>query len=327
MKKIAIIGAGLTGITLARIVNSHFTVTLFEKSRGVGGRMATRRSDGFAFDHGAQFFSAKSPLFKEFIEPLIALGYISRWDARFVELNRDQVISARIWDQTFPHYVGNPSMNDLCQHLAAHLNVRLNTKITAINHRAGQWQLEDEHANDLGVYDWVIVTAPAEQAAQLLPSNFKFIKAVRAAKMLGCYSLMLGFKEQPALNFDAALVHNADISWISVNSSKPGRAVEPTLLVNSTNAWAQANLQTDSAMVQQHLLHELKQVTGLDANSAVCQILQRWLYANIPAQNHLEGLIDWENHIAACGDWCIQGRVEAAFLIGYRVAQAILMPN
>ena len=69
--KIAIIGTGITGITIAQNLKDFATVSLFEKSRGVGGRMALRRSGQYEFDHGAQFFTAKSENFKKFISPLI----------------------------------------------------------------------------------------------------------------------------------------------------------------------------------------------------------------------------------------------------------------
>ena len=62
-KNIAIIGAGLSGLIAARELAKNNDVTIFEKARGVGGRMATRRAnnlkfDGFNFDHGTQYFTA-----------------------------------------------------------------------------------------------------------------------------------------------------------------------------------------------------------------------------------------------------------------------------
>ncbi len=65
-KKIAIIGAGLTGLTLANRLNQHAEVTVFEKARGVGGRMTTRHADPFSFDHGAQFFTVRNKRFGQF---------------------------------------------------------------------------------------------------------------------------------------------------------------------------------------------------------------------------------------------------------------------
>ncbi|MBT4205492.1 MAG: NAD(P)-binding protein, partial [Proteobacteria bacterium] len=71
MKNIAIIGAGLSGLVAAQQLGSVAHVTIFEKSKGVGGRIATRRSGLYSFDHGAQFFTPKTELFKEFLKPMI----------------------------------------------------------------------------------------------------------------------------------------------------------------------------------------------------------------------------------------------------------------
>ena len=72
--KIAIIGAGLSGLALASRLSDKFDITLFDKSHSVGGRMSTRRRDGYSFDHGAQYFSVKSDEFRAFLEPYMEKG-------------------------------------------------------------------------------------------------------------------------------------------------------------------------------------------------------------------------------------------------------------
>ena len=84
---IAIIGAGLSGLTCANILSQQHQVTVFEKARGVSGRLSTRRSEDLRFDHGAQFIRARSDVFKTFIDELINQHIISSWDARFKEIN------------------------------------------------------------------------------------------------------------------------------------------------------------------------------------------------------------------------------------------------
>ena len=88
MKRIAIIGAGLSGLVLARRLDEVAEVTIFEKSRGVGGRMATRYADDYEFDHGAQFFTARTPAFREFLQPLIRDQVVANWAPKFEELDR-----------------------------------------------------------------------------------------------------------------------------------------------------------------------------------------------------------------------------------------------
>ncbi len=85
MTRVAVVGAGLSGLTLAARLRAHADVTVFEKSRGYGGRLATRRAAPFAFDHGAQFFTARTTAFREFLAPLIEAGVVDTWLARFTE--------------------------------------------------------------------------------------------------------------------------------------------------------------------------------------------------------------------------------------------------
>ena len=67
--KIAIIGAGFAGLTLAKRLAEQHDVSVFEKARGPGGRMSTRRADPFAFDHGAQYFTVETERFEAFLSP------------------------------------------------------------------------------------------------------------------------------------------------------------------------------------------------------------------------------------------------------------------
>jgi renalase len=74
MKKIAIIGAALSGLSAAQFLKDHAEITLFEKALGVSGRISTRRTEHYFFDHGAQYFTAKTKAFHDFIQPLINQG-------------------------------------------------------------------------------------------------------------------------------------------------------------------------------------------------------------------------------------------------------------
>jgi len=282
VRRVAVIGAGLSGLIAARELRDCSEVTVFEKSRGYGGRLATRYGGDFEFDHGAQYFTARSAEFQEFLEPLIAQGAVACWRARFAELDRDTVVATRDWDDAFPHYVGAPRMNAIGRSLADGLTIRQNTTVTHLDREADGWSLADSDGNALGRFDWVVCALPAAQTA--------------------------------------ALVNGADISWISVNSSKPQRADRFTLVVHSTNAYADANLDTHLPAVQDHLLEEVSAVAGIDCGQASFCQLQRWRYANVDKRSGPVCLVDEETQLAGCGDWFRHGRVEAAFSSGLEVA-------
>ncbi len=323
MKRIAIIGAGIAGLGLAREIHRLAEVTVFEKSRGYGGRMATRQSQSYQFDHGAQFFTAKSGQFESLLEPYIATGHVARWDAEFVEIESAKIICRRNWIDGPPHYVCVPQMNILAKQMAADLDVVLQTRVTQIVRMDSHWRLFDQNQVSLGDFDWVVLAIPAKQALELMPESFAGLGVIAAKQMLGCYSLMLGFKQALPLDWQAAFVSGADISWISNDSSKPGRPGCYSLLVHSTNRWAEQNLEADQEAVIAYLQAEVERVIRHDVTSADHVALQRWRYANIERQNGANFLIDPDCRLAAVGDWCIHGRIESAYLSGFGLAQEL----
>lgn len=318
MTRIAVVGAGLAGLAAAKALSGRHEVTLFEKSRGVGGRIATRYADPWEFDHGAQFFTARSQDFRRFLDPLLDAGAVAIWNARFVEIDRDRITSARRWDDAYPHYVGSPRMNALGKYLALDLDVRLEATIAAIERRASGWRLLDADAAPLGEFDWVVSTAPAQQASALLPESSPLCGRAARRKHSGCYALMLGFDAPLDLDWHAALVRNADISWISVNSSKPGRPKKFSLLVHSTNAWADAHIDADRDTIQASMLESTSAVIGVDVRHAHHVAVHRWRYANIEQQTEVSQ-VDVGRQLAACGDWFVRGRVEGAFTSAVRL--------
>ena len=318
--KIAIIGAGLSGLTAAINLDRTADITLFEKSRGAGGRICTRYVDSYNFDHGAQFFTARSAEFKQFLKPLIKSGVIDNWKARWIEVKDNRIINRQQWNDDLPRYVGVPSMSSIGKYLSKNLNIKLNTEVSIEKSPKG-WNIIGYDGEVFDHYDWVISAIPAEQSLKLLPDYFSHYDALKQKKMFGCYSLMLGFNEALDLDWDAAQLTGTDVSWIAVNSSKPGRPDDYSLLVHSTNDWAEEHLDDDMDAVKEYLCSQLAKIIGQNVYSAQHIDLHRWRYANIPKQDQNILFIDPESKLAACGDWCKKGRIEEAFRSGFDLAK------
>jgi predicted NAD/FAD-dependent oxidoreductase len=213
-------------------------------------------------------------------------------------------------------------MNSLARYLAQNLNITLNMRITSIS-KENKWVLCTQDGQLFPDFDLVILAIPPEQAAAIMPQVFKHQAILENINMLPCYSLLLGFNQQPKISWQAAHVSGADISWISLNSSKPQRSSDFSLVALSTNKWAQANVATSKEVVIDELIKKASKVVGLDLSEANHVDLQRWLYANINRTN-LAPLYDEENQLAACGDWCERGIVEGAFLAAHKLANKII---
>lgn len=320
MKKIAVIGAGLSGLTFATKMNSIADVTVFEKSKGIGGRMATRYANDYEFDHGAQYFTAKSSVFQSFLKPYIKNGVIKDWNPNLVTLSHNGM-TQRI--SNYPSYVASPKMNSLGKALAKGLNLVGETHIDKLSKNSGSWSLVDSQAHTHGPFDFIVLAIPSQQAATLLPPDFAHLDAVSMVKMEGCFSLMLGFEKRLDLGFEGAFVENSSIGWISVNSSKPERAKGFSMMIQSHNTWAETHINDDKAEVQKALLDEGSVLLGQDLTNAQHQVLHRWLYASTSKSTGKPFLLDKQNAIASIGDWCIKGRVEAAFESGFLLSKKL----
>lgn len=236
--KIAIIGAGLTGLFTATLLERAFSqmndqkindkslipeITIFEKSRSVG-RLATRyRSDSLTdknwqWAFGAQFFTAKSASFQKFIEPWLQTGLLQPWCAQVVRLTpmsaNNQTPDIHLkeqWGSTQARYISTPKMTSWGRALAdnlQHTTVSFNTRIaplagykqTLANKSSNKTELFDENGSSVGHFDWVICTAPNGQAVELMAdSGFTEQAKITEPKMQACYSLMLGWNENQPL--------------------------------------------------------------------------------------------------------------------------------
>jgi renalase len=309
---IAIIGAGISGLTLAHGLRDVADITLFEKARGVGGRMSTRYAAPFFFDHGTQFFTARTKIFQSFLAPLIAQGVVAEWTGKSITLEAGKPPEDRLWFE--PHYVAAPNMNSLCKHLAQGLNVVLGTEVAPLAERSdGPWQLVDKDGATLGTFDWVIATAPPAQTERLFAKH-RMLGAHPVPALQGCYALMLGYQRPWDKPWIAAKLRDDMLDWLAVNSTKPARDAAVTcVVVHSRNDWAQAHIDDDMDEAQRVLLARVAQVTGMEWGGADFIATHRWRYATLATAQEMEPWIDNALRLASVGDWCSNSRIEDAW--------------
>jgi predicted NAD/FAD-dependent oxidoreductase len=213
-------------------------------------------------------------------------------------------------------------MNQVGKHLAKSLTIHLNTKIKSLVKKDG-WELLDEYGQIYNNFDWVISTVPSPQVEKLLPKFFKQHNAIKAVDMRASFSLMLGFEKSLSLDFEAAHVTNTDLSWIGVNSHKPGRGQNYTLMIHSSADYADAHINDDRVKVMQHLINETSCILGQDVSVANYKNIHGWRYANNAKRQNYSVFLDKNQKLAACGDWCLGGRVEGSFTSAYNLVKAL----
>lgn len=323
MTRIAIIGAGIAGLSLAQALQPHAQVTVFEKARGVGGRMSARYADPYAFDHGAQFFTARDPAFRAFLAPLLDQGTVAPWQPVVAALAPGAARQSVAW--TEPHYVACPNMNGLCKALASSLNVHTSTEIGPLTVRTSSgWELTDTAGNKLGVFDWVVSTAPHPQTARLFAESLIDGQALPERGLLPCYALMLGFNGQWSQPWQAATVTRSPIAWVALNSSKPARNQHPSsLVIHATHEWSAQQLESDPAEVEASLMQAL-QALDVDVGDVAYRSLHRWRYALADKSAPSGPYFHAAAGLAAAGDWTGAARVEDAWLQAMQLKAMLL---
>jgi renalase len=322
--KIAIIGAGISGLVLANQLKEIAEIEIFEKARGCSGRMSSRYKENFCFDFGAQFFTAKTVEFKEFLLKLSEKNIIKKWCGRFVEIDKNIVTFSRKWQDDPAHYVAVPRMNELCKFLAIDFKIKFQTRISKIIHKKNSASILDEENNLYENFDLVVVTVPAQQALDLIPENLEFYEKIKNYKMVGCYSLMIGFNEALPINWDIAYLKNSKLSWIASENSKPDRQLSFAYTVLSRNAWAENNMDRNIEEVKEELIKEFEYTIGNSLPKIIHSDIHKWRYANISKQKGSKFYYDPKNKIAICGDWLIQGRIESAFQSAFYLSKEII---
>lgn len=178
---IAIIGAGIAGLSAANALhNAGYAVHLFEKSRGSGGRMSSKRSDAGALDLGAQYFTARDRRFVDEVQQWQANGWAAEWSPHLYNHKNGQLTPSP--DEQI-RWVGQPRMSAITRGLLGDLPVNFSCRITDLIRGEKHWLLQDADESTYGPFSHVIVATPAPQATALLATTPKLASAAAGVKM------------------------------------------------------------------------------------------------------------------------------------------------
>jgi predicted NAD/FAD-dependent oxidoreductase len=279
---------------------------LFDKGRGIGGRVATRRADGLQFDHGAQYVTAKGSAFASVLRDLATAGAAASWF--------DGSGRARM--------VGTPGMATMCKALAVGLDVRQGVQITAIRPDDGGWQVLAGDACHPATH--VVVTVPAPQVAGLLRADHPLVTLLGGVRMDPCLTLMAGITAPPPFVIREA--PDEPLAFIAQDSAKPGRSAVGAVawVAQAGPAFSAAHLEDDPAAIVAWMLPMLCDRLGVTADRVTHAAAHRWRYARVTASLGQPFLRDAGGSLYLGGDWCIGPSVEAAWTSGTAIANDLL---
>ena len=320
---IAIIGTGIAGLSAAHALHkAGHAVHLFDKSRGSGGRMSSTRSEAGALDLGAQYFTARDRRFVDEVQHWQAKGWASEWEPHLYNHKNGQLTPSP--DEQI-RWVGSPRMSAITRGLLEHLTVTFTCRITDLIRGEKHWHLQDADGKDHGPFSHVIVATPAPQATALLASAPKLASAAAGVKMDPTWAVALAFETALDTKMDGCFVQDSPLDWLARNSSKPLRDSQPdTWVLHATSAWSRQNLDLSKEAVIEQLHGAFAELMHVAIPAPIFTQAHRWLYARPAAAHEWGALADADLGLYACGDWCLSGRVEGAWLSGQEAARRLL---
>ena len=299
---IAVIGTGLAGLACAQeLTNAGKDVILFDKSRGYGGRMATRRRDGFTFDHGLPAFDPVA------VETIPALSALPEWGA----FGR----------------VAPPRMNAFARDIGETFKSRMGARITRIDFDT--LAITDETGETHDGLSHIVIAIPAPQASALLGNYGEVFAALETAQYTPGWTLLLGGIGDTVEQMDRSEPPDGPLALVIRNDAKPGYpAQHPCYVAHARIDWAIANLERAPDDVAAELCQAFTALTGLDAQSAAYCGMHRWRFCRPSQVLDAPFLLSADGRIGACGDWAGSDRsggdARAAWRSGEALARAMV---
>ena len=320
-RRIAVVGAGLAGLTAAaRISEQGYAVTVLEKSRGAGGRMSTRRAGELRFDHGAQYFTVRDPLFERQVRSWERQGLVLRWRPRIAEIADGTL---RDKSDGTARYLGSPGMNGPCRALAARqADCRFGWELRSARFLDSAWLLESTHGDTLEC-DALVVTAPPEQQRNLL-AHRAALEAIREIRLLPAWAVMAVLDQPLFTDWDAAFVNQGPLSWIAGQAARPGRPGAEAWVLHAGPAWSAEHLDADPSRIAEMMLQAAAALPGAGSFRVEHAVAHRWRYALAEQPLDRGALVFPSERLVLAGDWCAGSRVEGAFLSGLEAARGVL---
>ena len=323
---VLVVGAGIAGLTAAAALRERGrSVLVLEKSRGLGGRAATRRRGDLRIDHGAQFFTVRDPRFRARVDAWLAAGDVAVW-TRGVPVWRPDAGWTEPGPDAHPRYAPPAGMSALGRLLGAGTDVRREAPVAQVAATARGWRatLADGSAVEARA---ALLTAPAPQARALLadaPLAPGVADALERIAFDPCFAVLAGYDDAPSPAWPAVRVEgHPDLAWVAHDGSRRAAAgARPTVLVlHATPAFSRAHLETPREAVADALL-EAATALAPWADRPTWRDVHRWRYAR-PVAAHPEPYLAAAPGLVVAGDAFGSDRVEGAFLSGLAAAGAL----
>ena len=309
MSKVAIIGTGLSASIIAAKLSEHgYNITVFDKARGVGGRLANRWHGDRFFEHGCFHFDLKQSMLEKY--NLTELNKIIEPWAAVVNDQKQK----RKYDQEL--FRINPKMNHLVKYFLVNCNVQLSTRVEKINYDG---QVISLYCKDkkLGDFDYIFSTIPSAQILELLiPFNDCLKQSINAIEMQGLWVSMLSSVKSS--NYDDIYYFRDFILDKAIKNSGHDNADLDYWVFHFKEEWSNENIDIDREAVDKILIDSVSELEFLSLENIRYLSSHRWRYAYRKGNDPIGQIKSDCMPLFLAGDWTWGFGLEAAVHSAFR---------
>jgi len=321
MSDYCVIGSGISGATIANLLNKKFQVNLYDKGRGPGGRASFKRIKGqIGFDHGTQYFSPKTIEFKKFANRLIKIKILKKWSGNHIFLN-----SKKKENKKHIKIIGKKGNNDICKFLLKKVKCFYQSEVKKIYYKNKLWFLLFTDGK-IRTYNGVILTCPFPQLKKLSEKfiNNTFIK--RKLKMDANITVMIAIKKNKK-SPSSFLFDDPVLGWAgNENTKKRFKSKYDLWTLQSTFKWANKNIDKNKKNLKKNskiLIDKFFKLTKIKKTKVIYSINHGWKYSSNSKPLKIRSYWDPQKKIGVCADWFIGPRLESGWISAHDLFKKI----
>ena len=312
MSSFCVIGSGISGATIANLLNKKHTVDLYDKARGLGGRSSFKRLDKIrGFDHGTQYFSPKTPEFKKFTKKLIEKKILKIWEG-----NHKFLSDKKKENKKHVKVIGRKGNNDISKYLLKNVRCYFQSELKKINFKSRKWNLIFNDG-EIRNYENLILTCPFPQLKKLSKKYIKnsFIK--EKIKMDANITILIEIKKTN-LGYSSFLFNDRILGWAGCeNSKKRFKSKSDLWTLQSTFNWANKKINQNKVLKKTNakiLIDKFFKLTGIKRTKVLFSLNHGWKYSSNSKPLKLKSYWNSRLNLGVCADWFNGPRLESGWI-------------
>jgi hypothetical protein len=312
MSNVCVIGSGISGATIANLLSKKYSVDLFDKARGPGGRASFKRLDQLkGFDHGTQYISPKTPAFKKFINELIKKKILKKWGGKHLFLNQFKKEK-----KNHTKIIGCKGNNDISKYLLKSINCYFKNELKKIDYKQKKWILTFADGQKK-IYEKLILTCPFPQLLKLSKKYIKNPFINKKIKMDANITVMIVIKKTNN-NISSYFFNDKILGWAAKeNSKKRFKGNLDLWTLQSTYNWANKKInknREDKDLNSKVLIDKFFKLTEIKKTKILCMLNHGWKYSSNSSPLKIKSYWNSSLNLGVCADWFVGPRLEAGWI-------------